>query len=628
MTKFRHSVEKAYSTKLDNYQQLHQWSVEHSDLFWGALADFLEVRFDHRATSVLEHGDDMRAARWFSGSKLNFAENLLRYCDTQPDKEAIVSCTETGYRATITFGELYQRVHGLVTYLRQNGVTKGDRVAAYLPNQIETIIAMLATTAIGAIWSSCSPDFGVSSVLARFSQIEPKVLFASTGYYYNGKHIDTRPNVSKIASAINSIRKVIVVDFPGEPAQAPQDAQIHWKEATQPTAGKIQFEQLPFDAPALILYSSGTTGKPKAIVHGAGGTLLQHLKEHALHINTTPADRVFYFTTCGWMMWNWLVSALGLGATVVLYEGAPFHHNGNTMWEMAERERVTVFGTSAAYITHTSKMGLTPFAGRDLSALRAVLSTGSPLSAEGFEFVYSKIKADICLASICGGTDIISSFLIGNPTLPVYAGQIQCVGLGHDIAFVDGQGNPLFNEYGELTCRRPFPSMPVAFWDDPDGSKYYNAYFGKLDGVWCHGDYGKITPQGGVIIQGRSDAVLNPGGVRIGTAEIYQELEKIEQIADSVVVDQEWEGDRRVVLFVTLKPQFKLDDELITTIRRQIRANASPRHVPAVVKAVPDVPRTLTGKKAELAVKAILHNQPVTNKSALANPECLQHFNL
>jgi acetoacetyl-CoA synthetase len=624
MTAFAHQMAKAHGAQLRGYRELRRWSVEHAELFWPALWRFADVRASRPWDEVLVDRDRMPGARWFVGAELNFAENLLRCRDDRP---AVIAWSEDGRRRELSYRALYQEVAKLAAALRREGVGPGDRVAAVMPHAVETIVAMLATTAQGAIWSSCSPDFGVQGVLDRFGQIEPKVLIAIDGYRYNGKAIDVRSKLAEVAGRLPGLERVVMVPFLDEaPAPGPLESAVPYADFVVPEPEAIRFAQLPFDHPIYILYSSGTTGVPKAIVHGAGGTLLQHQKELLLHTDLKPEDRILYFTTCGWMMWNWQVSALAAGATLVLYDGSPFHPDGNRLFDLAEQDRVSIFGTSAKYIDALKKAGLEPARTHDLSALRAILSTGSPLVPESFDFVYRSIKADLHLASISGGTDIVSCFALGNPIAPVWRGELQTRGLGMAVEVWDELGRPVVGEAGELVCTKPFPSMPVAFWNDPDGSRYRAAYFERFPGVWTHGDHVELTAHDGLIIYGRSDAVLNPGGVRIGTAEIYRQVEQIPEVIEALAVGQEWEGDQRVVLFVRLADGAKLDGALIERIRRQIRSNCTPRHVPAKILAIADIPRTMNNKIAELAVREVIHGRPVKNVDALANPASLELY--
>jgi acetoacetyl-CoA synthetase len=619
MTAFADVVAARHGEELRDYGKLRAWSVEHAADFWAELWRFAGVRASRPWHRVLVDGDRMPGARWFVGAELNFAENLLRHRD---DHLAMIAWSEDGRRRTLSYAELYRRVAQLAAALKADGVGPGDRIAAVMPHIPETIIAMLATTALGAIWSSCSPDFGVGGVLDRFGQIAPKVLITVDGYRYNGKPIDVRAKLAEIAGRLPSLQRIVLVPFL-DPAATPGPLGAVLEQDYRHDQAPLAFAQLPFDHPIYILYSSGTTGVPKAIVHGAGGTLLQHLKELMLHTDLKRDDRIFYFTTCGWMMWNWLVSSLAVGATLVLFDGAPFHPDGNRLFALAAEERISIFGTSAKYLDAVKKVGLEPGRSHDLAALRALLSTGSPLVPESFDFVYRSIKADLHLASISGGTDIVSCFVLGNPIAPVWRGEIQTRGLGLAVEVWDDAGRPVVGEPGELVCVKPFPSMPLGFWNDPDGSRYRSAYFERFPGVWTHGDRIELTAHDGLIIYGRSDAVLNPGGVRIGTAEIYRQVEQIEAVAEALAVAQEWQDDVRIVLFVRLAPAAVLDETLADRIRRRIRQHCTPRHVPARIVAVADIPRTMNGKIAELAVREQIHGRPVRNVDALANPEAL-----
>ncbi|WP_323843791.1 acetoacetate--CoA ligase [Microbulbifer magnicolonia] len=628
MDQFRRLVNERFGLDLADYGELHQWSVDRREDFWRTLWDFGEVIASERGDKVLGR-DVMPGAEWFPEAKLNFAENLLRYRD---DRIALVERLENGGRRELSYADLYHRVERLAAALAAQGVAQGDRVAGFMPNIIDTVVAMLATSSLGAIWTSCSPDFGINGVFDRFGQVAPKVLFACEGYFYNGKTIDSLPRLREIVARIDSIEKLVVVPVArsaDETAAAAADIDRavtldHFAAAAPERA--LTFVQTDFNHPLYIMYSSGTTGVPKCIVHGVGGTLLQHLKEHRLHCDLKRDDTMFYFTTCGWMMWNWLVSGLACGATLVLFDGSPFYPAAESLWDMADEENISVFGTSAKYIAALEKSGRKPRESHKLEKLRAVLSTGSPLAHEGFRYVYRDIKADVCLSSISGGTDIISCFALGNPTLPVYAGELQCRGLGLAVEVWNDDGQAVIGEKGELVCAKSFPCMPIGFWNDEDGSKYRGAYFESWPGVWAHGDYAEITAHDGVIIYGRSDAVLNPGGVRIGTAEIYRQVDKVEEVLDSICIGQDWDDDVRVVLFVVLREGIELDDALIQKIRSTIRANTTPRHVPAKVIQVADIPRTISGKIVELAVRNVVHGKPVKNQEALANPEALKLY--
>ncbi len=625
-----------------DYASLYRWSVQHREQFWSAVWRFCGVIASeipgHGPWYTVLVGRDRVAPptpelgpTWFLGARLNFAENLLRYGD---DRTAVVAWGETGRTAALTYRELRDAVARAAAALRADGVRAGDRVAAFMPNVPETLVLMLAAASIGAIWSSSSPDFGVNGVLDRFGQIEPRVLLATAGYRYSGKQIDTMSRVREIAERIPSIERVVVVPGPhGAPDVAGLPRGVVWRDyvrAGEP-APPLEFARLPFDHPLYIMYSSGTTGLPKCMVHGAGGTLLQHLKEHALHTDIGRDDRVFYFTTCGWMMWNWLVSALALGTTIVLYDGAPILKRGPVMWDLADRERITVFGTSAKFIALTEKEGRRPRETHDLSALRCILSTGSPLAEHSFDYVYRHVKPDVQLSSISGGTDIVSCFALGNPILPVWRGELQSRGLGMAVDVFDDDGRPApVGQPGELVCTAPFPSMPVRFWNDPDGATYHDAYFGTFPNVWRHGDWAARTEHDGLVIYGRSDATLNPQGVRIGTAEIYRQVEQLDEVVESVVVGQDVKTDAgadvRIVLFVRLREGVRLDDALRERIRARIREHASPHHVPRTIVQVADIPRTISGKISELAVRHAIHGRPVKNADALANPESLELY--
>jgi len=606
-----------------DFSSLYQWSIDDSPAFWEALCDFCDVSFDREADTTLARSDDIMDAGWFSGSRLNYAAHLLRHGGDEP---AIVFFAESGSRRELSRDELRAQVARVAVGLRATGVGQGDRVGGFLPNCPEAVIAMLAATSMGAIWSSCSPDFGVNGVVDRFGQIEPKVLFAINGYFYNGKTCDTRPIVEGVVNAVESICATVVIPFAGELAtDTSLDNALAWDDFGQ-DGEALSFTPVDFNHPLYIMYSSGTTGVPKCIVHGHGGTLLQLLKEHVLHTDIGAHDRLFYFTTCGWMMWNWLVSGLATGATLVLFDGSPFYNDGRILWQMAEAERVTVFGTSAKYISALEKAGVRPIDEFSLPELRAVLSTGSPLAPESFDYVYDAIGKDLQLSSISGGTDILSCFALGNPVLPVRRGELQCRGLGMAVEIWNDQGQPVVGEHGELVCTRPFPSAPVGFWKDEDGARYKAAYFERFEGIWAHGDFAELTEDGGLVIHGRSDAVLNPGGVRIGTAEIYRQVEKLDDVVESIAIGQNWNDDVRVVLFVVLRDGLTLDDDLQKRVRTVIRDNTTLRHVPAKIVAVADIPRTKSGKIVELAVRSVVHGERVSNTEALANPEALAHF--
>ena len=622
LSQFWQRVEKINGRRLADYNALHQWSLLNPEKFWQEVHDFCGILSEGTTTPALIPAQRFQDAIWFPDLKLNYAENLLRDAD---ERTAVVEISENGHRRVFSRADLLAAAGKVAALLTQMGVQPGDQVAGWLPNRAETIIAMLGTSWIGAIWSSCSPDFGVSGVMDRFGQIEPRVLLVTDAYDYNGKMIPLR---DKVAQVCKQLSPELLVQIPyGEEATLP--GAVRWDDWLDSAGPAPAFRRMDFDHPLFVLYSSGTTGAPKCIVHGTGGTLLQHAKEHWLHTDIHADDCFFYFTTCGWMMWNWLAGGLQTGATLVLYDGNPAFPDAARLFDLVDQENITHFGTSAKFVQAVEKAGVTPRHSHRLNTLRVLMSTGSPLLHESFDFLYQQVKPDMLVASISGGTDILSCFALGNPLLPVHRGELQCAGLGMDVAVFDDQGQPLENTKGELVCRAPFPSRPVAFWNDPDGSRYEKAYFRRFPGIWAQGDYAEIRRHDhhfGVIIHGRSDAVLNPGGVRIGTAEIYRQVETLEEIRESIVVGQDWEGDVRVVLFVVMQPGQILDDDLRQRIRQTIRAGATPRHVPAKIVEVPEIPRTVSGKIVELAVREVIHARPVTNKSALANPQALTHF--
>jgi acetoacetyl-CoA synthetase len=626
ITGFAHMVSRRHGVRIEGYPDLHRWSVAHSREFWTAVWNYTYVVAETRGDTIVENITAMPGARWFPQARLNFAENLLRRRDDTP---AIIFRGEDRVQRSLSWNELYRNVSRLSAAMRAAGVGSGDRVAAFIPNMPEAVIGMLAAASIGAVWSSCSPDFGVQGVLDRFGQIRPKVLIGADGYFYNGKRHDSREKLARVREQLEDVAAVVVVPYTTrDPDLDGIENAVLLDEFVRPfNAGDIEFEQVPFNSPLYIMFSSGTTGAPKCIVHGVGGTLLQHLKEHRLHVDVKPGDRLFYFTTCGWMMWNWLVSGLASEATVMLYDGSPFYPDGNVLFDYIDDENIDIFGTSAKFVDALGKSGAKPRVTHELSSLRTILSTGSPLAPESFDYVYENVKSDLCLSSIAGGTDIISCFVGGNPTLPVWPGEVQCLALGMDVRVLDDDGAEVATgRKGELACINSFPSMPIGFWNDPDGAKYKSAYFEKVPDVWCHGDYVAATEHGGMIIYGRSDAVLNPGGVRIGTAEIYRQAEQVDEVVESLVIGQRWDNDVRVVLFVRLRDNAVLDDELIARIKKRIRENASIRHVPAKIIQVADIPRTKSGKIVELAVRSVVHGESVQNKEALANPEALELF--
>jgi acetoacetyl-CoA synthetase len=622
---FATAANERHGLKLSGYRELHAWSIAHPDLFWDLIWDFCGV-IGAKGGRRLADSDKMPGAQFFPDARLNFAENLLRRADSGT---AIVFRGEDKSTNRITWAELTALVSRLQQALKAAGIGRGDRIAAMLPNMPETIALMLAASSLGAIWSSCSPDFGERGVLDRFGQIEPKVFVAVDGYWYNGKRIDNAAKLKPIVEGLPTARAVVIVSYLGTADAVAKSLPraASWDAFLQPFAPKpLVFEPLRFNEPSFILYSSGTTGVPKCIVHGGGGTLLQHLKEHRLHCDVREGDRMFYFTTCGWMMWNWLVSGLASGATLILFDGSPFAPGPNALWDYAQAERVTLFGTSAKYIDACKKEGLAPASTHDLSPMRIIASTGSPLAAESFDYIYQAVKPDVHLASISGGTDIVSCFVLGEPTSPVWRGEIQAPGLGMAVDVWSEAGRPVRRQKGELVCLKPFVSMPVMFWNDPEQRKYRAAYFERFPGVWRHGDFAEWTEHGGIIIHGRSDATLNPGGVRIGTAEIYAQVEQIPEVVEAICIGQDWDNDVRVVLFVRLKDGGMLDDALRDVIRRKIRTGASPRHVPAKIVQVADIPRTKSGKITELAVRDVVHGRSVQNTEALANPEALELY--
>lgn len=622
LTQFKDKIAHKYSIHLSSYEDLYTWSVEHIECFWQEIWDFCGVLSSHQGEKTLERHPEIEKSLFFPQSLLNYAENLLR--PRPHNQETIVFWSENQEVKRLTFQEVQHAVSCLAAHLKSLKINPGDRVAGFLPNIPETIIAMLATASIGAIWTSCSPDFGVQGVVDRFGQTEPKVLFAVDGYYYQGKLFDTRAKVETIVSQLPNLEHVVIIPFAQLTSPNLNRPSTLYSSILDQETPPLNFIQVPFNHPLFILYSSGTTGVPKCIIHGHGGTLLQHLKEHQLHCDIKKGDRVFYFTTCGWMMWNWLASCLASEATVVLYEGAPLYPDPDALFKMVEEEKISLFGVSAKYIDSLRKTNYNP--PYNLSSLRMICSTGSPLVSENYDYIYSQLSLDLCLSSMSGGTDIISCFILGNPTGPVWPGELQARGLGLKIEVFDEDGHSIKHQKGELVCTAPFPSMPVGFWNDPTGEKYRNAYFNDFPNVWSHRDYVELTPHNGMIIYGRSDSTLNPGGVRIGTSEIYRQVSLIPDILESVVIGQEWESDVRVILFVKLKPNLTLDDSLKEEIKNIIKNGTTARHVPKKIIQVHDIPHTLTGKIVELAVSDVIHGRPVKNKEALANPEALDYF--
>jgi acetoacetyl-CoA synthetase len=621
---FRRKAEESYGRVFEDYSALYDWSLDEPEEFWSSLWQFLDIVAAKPWDSAVVRSDRMRETRFFTGARFNFAENLLRHSEK---RVALIYRDETGQRLEWSAEELRQQVADTAAGLKAAGVTTGDRVAGFVPNHPYGLVAMLATTSIGAVWSSCSPDFGVSGILDRFGQIEPKILFTADGYRYNGKTFDSVSRVQDFAAKLPSIEKTVVFPNLGDTVSVEHESGCIALSDFQLKGAALEFEQLPFDHPVFILFTSGTTGAPKCIVHHAGGALIQLMKDHQLHCDLGINDTLFFFSTCGWMMWNWLVTGLASGCTIIMYDGSPLPTTQpDILWQIAADEGVTAFGAGARYYASVEQQGIVPMQAFDLSKLRLLMSTGSVLAPESYDFLYQNVKADVLLASVTGGTDILSAFALGVPTLPLHRGEIQCRALGMAVDVFDDNGNSLVGERGELVCTQPFPSMPLKFWNDPDYERYDDAYFNKFENTWCHGDFAEITKRGGMIIHGRSDAVLNPGGVRIGTAEIYRQVDKIDAVVDSVCVGQNWDNDVRVVLFVVLEPGTPLTEELEATIRQGIRKNATPRHVPAKIVTVPDIPRTRSGKTAEIAVRDTINGKAVGNTTALENPLSLEYF--
>ena len=621
---FRLQVNSRFNLKIENYSELHSWSISNINDFWKAIWGFMAIKCSSNYNQVVDDENKMPGAKWFDGLLFNFAENILRI---KSDKAAIIFQSENADSKIISYNELYDEVEKVASTLRKMGIKNGDRIVGIMPNLAETVIAMLATTSIGAIWSSCSPDFGTQGILDRFTQINPKIIFASDGYFYKGKSFDSLNKLKDLLNHLPSVRKVIITPFVREnPDISSINNSLVWNDFIDPKPNPIIFEQVPFDHPLYIMYSSGTTGKPKSIVHGAGGTLIQHLKELRLHTDININDTVFYFTTCGWMMWNWLVSNLAIGSTILLYDGSPFHPDRNSMWDMIDNYKVSHFGTSPKFLETCRDTKLSPIKTHSLKSLKSILSTGSPLVEECFEYVYKHIKKNIQLSSISGGTDIISCFALGNPILPVINGEIQCLGLGMDVAAFNNNREDLVNKKGELVCKKAFPSMPVYFWNDKNGKKFFDAYFNKFKNVWHHGDFIEINNYGGIKIFGRSDATLNPGGIRIGTAEIYRVVDRFDAVNDSLVIGQSINDDERVILFIIISNGYKFSNKLVHDIKKTIFKECSPRHVPEIILEAKDIPYTINGKKVEIAVKKVINGENVENKDALKNPEALDLF--
>tara|TARA_X000000950_G_scaffold43112_1_gene48202 strand:- start:30050 stop:31996 length:1947 start_codon:yes stop_codon:yes gene_type:complete len=618
---FRKQVNMRFNIDIKNYTDLHKWSVNNIEDFWKSIWGYLNPLCSKEPSTIINDKNKMFQPKWFEGCKMNFAENLLRF---KSNKTALISIDEKNEEVKISYNQLFDQVKSLASSMKKWGVSTGDRVCGIMPNSSEAVVAMLATTSIGAIWSSCSPDFGVRGILNRFKQINPKIIFACDNYFYSGKKFSLVDKLSKVINRLNTLEKVIITN---EKKILPLNIDtISWKSALDENPCNLEFQQLPFDHPIYIMYSSGTTGTPKSIMHGAGGTLLQHLKELRLHSDISTEDNVFYYTTCGWMMWNWLITSLAIGSTIILFDGSPFYPNNDTLWSLIDKYKITHFGISPKYLDSSKNFKISPKLSHNLDALKVIFSTGSPLRGENFDYVYQEVKDNIRLSSISGGTDIISCFALGNPQLPVYRDEIQCIGLGMDVQSLNSKNKSVKNMEGELICAKPFPSMPISFWKDKDDKKYFESYFNKFPNVWYHGDFISIYDHGGVQIFGRSDTTLNPGGVRIGTSEIYDAIDTIDDIIDSIVVGQKWKQDERIILFVKLKDSKKINDEMKKNITNKIKKNCSPKHLPKKIVQIKDIPYTLSGKKVELAVKKIINGNKVDNKDALINPESLKFF--
>jgi len=625
MYRFMSFINEKHNQNYNDYSALYQWSIDNIPAFWQAMWEFADIRASKTYNQVVDDLTKMPGAKWFTGCRLNFAENLLRYRD---DQTALIFRGENIERRTLTYGQLFKEVTHVADALKSFGVQTGDRVVGFMPNMPETIVAMLAAAALGATWASCSPDFGIKGVLDRFGQIKPKVLFAGNGYWFKGKKLDSLERIATIVRELPTLEKLVIVPYTDKSVDLGglPNAILYDDLRPSTTASDLSFEQLPFEHPHYIMFTSGTTGLPKCMVQSAGGVLIQQLKDLVLHSDLKREDTIFYFTTCGWMMWNWLTTSLAAGATLVLYDGNAFHPNPGALWKMGEEEKISIFGTSAGYIAALQNSGISPRKDYDLTPLRTILSTGSPLSVDGFDYIYQKVKEDVLLGSITGGSDLNGVLAGANPMGPVYAGEIQARSLGMKVEVFDDEGNSMIGKVGELVVTAPFPSMPLYFWDDPDGEKYHSAYFDVYPNVWRHGDFIELNEHGGVVVHGRSDATLNPGGVRIGTAEIYRQVEQLEEIQDSLVIGHPWKKDVRVVLFVQMAEGKELTEQIRNKIRSQIRTNASPRHVPAKIIAVPAIPYTLNMKKVELAVRKVVQGEEVKNKDALANPEVLDYY--